>query len=90
MSVLMAGEHHFGRFRVHRGSGRGRGKTKGADAAVGFRPLRFEPMEERTLLSIDLQFHHVIYDPSSKCVCGHRLMRPVAASDHVRCPRRRR
>src|SRR5450830_982014 len=30
------------------------------------RPLRFEPMEERALLSASVaQFHHVIYDPAT-------------------------
>ena len=60
MSVIMAGKRHFGRLRGRRGNGRGLGKTNRADAAAGFRPLRFEPMEERTLLSIDLQFSHVV------------------------------
>ena len=46
-----------GRDRKHNG-------RRGLDPLVYHRSLRVEPMEERTLLSVGVQFDHVIYDPA--------------------------
>ena len=79
MSVIMAGKRYLGRLRARRGNGRGLGRTNGIDAAVGFRPLRIEAMEERTLLSIDMQFSHVVYDFAANM--------PLVGSDAPGAPR---
>ncbi len=36
-----------------------------SELAAGLRILRFEPMEERALLSVDVEFHHVVLDPAT-------------------------
>ena len=83
MSAIAAEKHRFDKSSVRQGRrGRGLGKNNNAYAAVGFRPLRFEPMEERALLSVDLQFHHIVYDPSASASSVSPIG-PVAPQDSV-------
>ena len=74
-----------GRARTTKGGRRAR-KTGRLDCSLHVRPLRFEWMEERTLLSADFQFHHVIYSggagPSASTI-GPVVSAPLASSAPV-------
>ncbi|MEN6450965.1 MAG: FG-GAP-like repeat-containing protein [Thermoguttaceae bacterium] len=49
----------------------GRRVSPGVGSPAHSRTLRFEPMEERTLLSIDFQFHHVLLNsPTGPTLAG--------------------